>query len=263
MAEKQRIDVEKLLHWAYRDELSKRHTSSAEGIWDRIEQAGRLLVLDNGDGGGAQRYACFGLPDPDAERIEAAVSALPNVAVDWHESAIDILGHIAPLMRGRDYVLVGSLRTAALVTMHATMGTRPDWREADPRPCHVPTERGRPGPTIVGECLGRNLYRSGSYCPLRWEPSPVTIAQARADYAAWHAGLCTLVHMLDLGRWAPVAPAAPAMPWRDGDQAAPVHRVGPAAGAVLPLHWPRPVAGPTGATRPGRAAGKGRSVLSD
>jgi hypothetical protein len=35
---KTKIDIETLLHWAYRDELSKRQTSSAEGIWNRIQR---------------------------------------------------------------------------------------------------------------------------------------------------------------------------------------------------------------------------------
>jgi hypothetical protein len=47
-------------------------------------------------------------------------------------------------------------------------------------------------------CEGRNRYSWGSYCPLRWEPSPIDIALARAEYAAWHRGLATLADTLQL-----------------------------------------------------------------
>jgi hypothetical protein len=35
------MDTELLLRWAFQDELSKRKTSSAEGIWDRILEDGQ------------------------------------------------------------------------------------------------------------------------------------------------------------------------------------------------------------------------------
>jgi hypothetical protein len=42
------IDVERLLHWAFCDELSKKQISSAEGNWDKIEQDGRRGGIDPG-----------------------------------------------------------------------------------------------------------------------------------------------------------------------------------------------------------------------
>jgi hypothetical protein len=57
MTVKRALDVEHLLCWAYCDELPKRHTSSAEGIWNRL---GRIacLGIDPGQrtGTAAQRY---------------------------------------------------------------------------------------------------------------------------------------------------------------------------------------------------------------
>jgi hypothetical protein len=44
-----------LLRWAFQDELSKRKTSSAEGIWDRILEDGQRGGIDVGHSA-AQRY---------------------------------------------------------------------------------------------------------------------------------------------------------------------------------------------------------------
>ena len=87
--------------------------------------------------------------------------------------------------------MVRSLRTSALVTMHAMMGTRPDWKSEHPHPLPVAATKG-PGPKIFGECRRKNWYSDGSYCPLRWWPSPISIAEARADYIAWWRGLVQL-----------------------------------------------------------------------
>ena len=251
---KTEIDIETLLHWAYRDELSKRHTSAAEGIWDRIREDGQRGGVDKGDGG-AQRYSHFGLPDPDAERIEVAVGRLGDMVIDWQARFDDIAGDIAGLItvndmpgrvqhrraprtgwgpagdkalqawwgpkgarplndRPRDVLMVGSLRTAALVTMHAIRGTRPDWREDPPRPIPTPARKG-PNAMVMGECKGRNLYSLGAQCPLIWEPSPMTIVSSRAEYVAWHQGLVDLAAALELAKFAPLPPKAPPTPWND------------------------------------------------
>ena len=42
------MDTELLLRWAFQDELSKRKTSSAEGIWDRILEDGQRGGIDVG-----------------------------------------------------------------------------------------------------------------------------------------------------------------------------------------------------------------------
>ena len=185
------VEIEKMLRWAYQDELSKRYTSSAEGIWDGIAEIGWLGGID-ADRGTPQRYD-FGEPDKDAERIEKAVGGLADIIFDWDASRDAVMGELAPLAASRDMLLVRPFKTAALVTMHATMGTRPDWHSEPPRPCMVEPEKGpKNRGKVVGECRGKDHYTTGSYSPLRWEPSPLSIGIARLEYAAWHRGLCVL-----------------------------------------------------------------------
>jgi hypothetical protein len=250
------IDVELLLRWSYMDELSKRQLSAAEGIWDKIQDYQNHGGVDSGRGA-AQRYSHFGLPDPDALLIEKAVSALEEVVIDWDQSFYAIAGDLAGLIsvndlkarkppappsfgwgeagtkalkaffgsegqrpfhdRPRDVIMVGGLKTNVLVTSHAIKGTRPDWRDEDPMPGMTPAAKGTHA-AIVGECRGKNLYSSGSYCPLAWSPSPLSVVTGRVDYAVWHQGLCMLAETLTLDKFIALPPKAPAMPWIDGSE---------------------------------------------
>lgn len=222
MVAKKQVDIEQLLRWAYGDELIKRVTSSAEGIWDHIEDWGQRGGIDPGHGA-AQRYPHFGLPHRDAEKIEVAVGNLPNMIIDWAASRDAIMGDLAALFNARDVLLVRTLHTAALVTMHAKMATRPDWREEQPRPHWIAAERGRNRPKIIGECKGKDRYTIGAYSPLHWEPSPISIADVRADYACWHHGLTRLAESLDLDEHVALPPTAPARPW--AGEREPVRRI--------------------------------------
>jgi hypothetical protein len=253
---KTEIEIEALLIWAYRDELSKRYTSAAEGIWDRIMEEGKIGISRDPGHGAAQRYAHFGLPDADAERIELAVGSLEDVVLDWKQSFDAIADDLAALIsindiasrparppvrkarwgaagdkalkvwwgekgaeplrdRPRDVLMLGNLRTSALVTMHAVKGSRPEWMEQSPLPFPIPAERGTHA-AVVGECRGKNLYTTGAYCPLRWDPSPLSIVMSRAEYVAWHYGLVKLAETLVLEKFTVLPPKAAETPWRDG-----------------------------------------------
>lgn len=252
------MDVEALLRWAYVDELSKRQSSSAEGIWDRILDYQNHGGIDSGKGA-AQRYSHFGLPDPDAELIEKAVSALPETVIDWNTHLEEIAGDLAGLVsindlspwragmpkrpkagwgdagiralkgffgnkgveplhdRPRDILIVGGIKTNMLVTAHAIKGTRPDWRDDEPYPGMTRSSRGT-GAMIEGECRGKNLYTTGSYCPLSWSPSPIDVVLGRADYFAWYQGLLTLSQTMVLERFEALPPKAPRLPWFGDDE---------------------------------------------
>jgi hypothetical protein len=122
--------------------------------------------------------------------------------------------------------MVGGLSTKVLVTSHAIRGDRPDWREEPPMPRMVQAMKG-PNAAIVGECRGRNLYTIGSYCPLKWEPSPVMILQSRADYLAWHRGLTTLANKLQLAKFIALPPKAPQLPWLDAQESGEIIQLAP------------------------------------
>jgi hypothetical protein len=249
---KTEIDVENLLRWAYVDELSKRQTSAAEGIWDRIEEYGNHGGIDKGHGA-AQRYSHFGLPDPDAEEVERAVSFLGEVEIDWNLSLEAIAGDLSGLVsvndmtrrpdeqkrtrvgwgeagtkalmafygseatslphdRPRDVLMVNTINLSALVTRHAIKGSRPDWWDEQPIAQRTPAKNGG-GVALIGECKGKNVYSTGSCCPLQWSPSPASVIASRAEYALWHLGLTTLSNSLELKKYAVQPPKAPASPW--------------------------------------------------
>lgn len=288
-AVKVEMDIEMLLRWAFRDELSKRAVSAAEGIWDRIQDNQHHGGIDRSHHGAGQRYAAIGLPDPDAERIERAVAALDEQIIDWKASMDAIAGDLGGIVsindvtpssapkrvprtgwgaagdralkgifgagaerafqdKPRDVLMVAGIRTDVLVAMHAIRGSRPDWYEEQPQPKRVQAERGV-NAKIVGECRGKDLYTVGSYCPLRYEPSPMSVVHSRADYAAWRQGLVVLSETLLLEKFIPLPPKAPATPWFDGGEREPMSRIIPvlpngrnsvAAYGTLPLRPSRP-----------------------
>lgn len=277
---KKNVDIEQLLQWAYLDELPKRQTSSAEGIWDRLAQYGSLGGVDPDPGhGAAQRYAHFGLPHRDAEAIERGVAALGTTTIDWQRDFELIAGDLEALVsindvgrqrpgprrvpvsgwtdrKGnmirvpnppapRDVLLVNSINVAALLIMHAVHRSRPDWRTERMRVVPTLAKRG-PYAEVVGECKGRNLYTLGSYCPLRWVPSPIEIVLTRADYVAWHHGLRLLAEQLELAEHVALPPKASGAPWIEGEapggQTPRTFRHQPVArSSVLPLKPQRPI----------------------
>ncbi|WP_445490221.1 hypothetical protein [Rhodopseudomonas sp. RCAM05734] len=268
------IDVELALRWAWRDELSKRQTSAAEAVWDRIDDFGRHGGVDVDGGGGVQRYD-FGVPDPDAEILERAIAELEPVVIDWGESLGLIAGDLAGLLsvndfrrqhqpqpkagwgkagdralrgwfgpggerpqrdRPRDVMMVGTFNPKVLVTVHAMGASRPDWREDDPMPGRVLSTNGKDA-MVEGKCEGRNRYSAGSYCPLEWDPSPLSIIQARADYVVWLEALHDLAASVELTKFTLLPPRAAVAPWfGDKDAGGRVIHVPPVGPMVrLPL----------------------------
>lgn len=257
MATKTRVDIEKLVQWAYIDELSKRQTSAAEGIWDRLAQWGSIGGVDPDPGGrgNAQRYAQFGLPHPDAEEIERAVAALP--VANWRNDFRTIAGEFAALVsineifprivagrhasagkvaygrapdgrgvrvkvqeRARDVLLLRTISPAVLVTTHAIKRSRPDWSAGGhPQPAQIPAARGS-GAMMIGTCVAKNRYSEGSYCPLQWIPSPMEIVLGRADYHVWHQALVRLSGSLELTEYEASPPSASATPWLEDQKIA-------------------------------------------
>lgn len=233
------MDVEKLLHWAYRDELSKRQTSSAEGIWSSIADYGQRGGIDVGDSS-AQRYPHFGLPHPDAERIERAIEGLENTIIDWVASARDLMADMFDLfsahLAARDYLLVACFDTATLVHHHTIMGDRPAWYSERPLVRRVRPPRGPGQSVVIGDYVGHGRWKAGAYCPIRWEPSPVAIALRRGAYAVWFDGLSRLAEGLELEEHVALPPSCAARPWLKDE-----HRGAVLSGGVASLVGLRPL----------------------
>ena len=239
---KKAVDIEKLLQWAYLDELSKRQTSSAENVWRHMGEArsGTSSKIP-------QRYD-FGAPHPDALAIEKMVLDLnPLQPEDWPQLGPVLMGDLWALFEARDVIIVRSLNTTYLVEHHAILASRPGFNPTKPRPHRVLASHGPRGTAKVeGKSWGQNRYSPGAHCPLRWSPSPITIAQQRLDYAAWHLGLVTLAQTLELQEHQALLPAAPARPWdSDAEKKGtlwPPYWTPPQR--PLPLKQPGPLAGP-------------------
>lgn len=225
---KKKLDIEKLLHWAYRDELPKTTTGASHSSWDSLLRFGELGArIDDQIGPSMPGFpAIMGEPHPDARVIARHVRDLKDSYIDWHSSKDAIMGDLVALAPESGWsILVAALRTQALVTMHASMGTRPDWTSEQPVPHRVLGPNGKPvvqhvdgGKQVIEGRLKSRHYGPGSRCPVRWEPEPQSIALGRAEYAAWRSGLAALVVSLKdcLSEHEALLPRAAIDPWNNG-----------------------------------------------
>lgn len=224
---KKKLDIERLLHWAYRDELPKQSAVGSSSSWADIARYGALgAVIDDQIGPAMRLPEILGEPHPDAIEIARHVRALVDVDVEWSSSREGLMGDLLAL--APENAVIRPLRTEALIVMHAKMGTRPDWFSGPPTCSRITGRNGKPIVQLLsgerieqGRTKGRH-YGPGARCPLKWEPTPESIALDRAEYAAWHRGLCVLAAALRdaLIEHVPHAPAAPEQPWNTGPQAA-------------------------------------------
>jgi hypothetical protein len=217
------LDVEKLLQWAFREELPKQ---SIEGTWGySVSPMFRLAALgvaiDNS--GEACLPAALGAPHPDAIAIGDKVEQLGPDAIDWPSSRGNIIDDFLGLVSDNDVSLTALvIHLPGLVGMHARMGTRP---RVSPSPQAEPIvgDNGKPvvkfiddkGRLVEGRTKGRH-YGSASRCPLRWFPTPRQVAFERLEYIAWHDALTRLADTINqsgLADHVALPPAAPARPW--------------------------------------------------
>jgi hypothetical protein len=173
------LDIEKLLQWAYLDELCKGGDTSTNNQWDMV-----MLMGARGERRDDLLPAWFGEAHRDAITVHRAVQQLPPPA-------------------------------PALILKHATLQTQPDWL---PGPIRVGPTYGphRKLPRVVGECRGHNKYTLGSYCPLRWVPSLAEINAARLEWQCWWGALFVLSASLRLSEHVVTGPAALVSPWLAG-----------------------------------------------
>lgn len=209
---KRAIDIEKLLHWAYRDELPKRGAAAESVLYD-FGALGAAVDSWSDDPSRPSLPAIFGSPHRDALLIEGAVNALAPIEVQWPE-ARELLAPEFGALLGDDDVTLARLHVPAdvYVTYHARMGTRPDWA----------VERWRLARQIAGngkvrvDGTGANKrWRDGAKCPVTILPDPREVVGDRAIYVAWHWALGRLAVALgdSLELWKARVPEASPAPW--------------------------------------------------
>ena len=214
------VDIEKLLQWAFRDELPKQ---SIEGTWGyEVSPMFRLAALGTTIDSFSQEPGfpnALGCCHPDAEIIGAAVLQLDDAEIDWPATRRRLLGPLRGLVSLNDPTLSRlTIGRAGLVAMHAKMGTRPRW-DLEPLPEPTIGRNGKPVVQFVDDDdrlvegrRGRH-YGRGARCPLTWCPAPREAAFARVEYSVWHMTLVELSDRLQLGERTALAPAAPPAPW--------------------------------------------------
>ena len=248
---KKKIDIEKLLQWAMRDELPKGQAVAASP-WDMIIQFGALgvRVQTSGYGGGGLGFTP-GAPHEDAIIVADAIRALGTEARFEDASEVaPLFGDIVAIAGDAvASIMVASFDPRSIVISNATMGTRPKWKFDHPTPYQMfVQERNardelRSAPLVHGidadgvaiaikKNRGRKAMREAfdlsmsPRSPLDWQcPAPLHLGECRAEYVAWHAALVSLAADLagKLAEFEPVAPCAPAMPWLTGE--APASRI--------------------------------------
>ncbi len=94
-------------------------------------------------------------------------------------------------------------------------------------------------------------YPDGAFCKLQWIRTPEDVAEDRARYALWHAGLAVLAEILSpvLQTISVTAPVAVSRPWVEPEPAAPPIRPNLAPRTIL-VEKRRPVARRAPARRP-------------
>lgn len=248
---KKKIDIEKLVQWAMRDELPKGQAVAASP-WDLIIRFATLGVRVQtggyqGDGFGFTP----GAPHEDALAVADAMAALGtearfNDAAEVAPLFGDLAGIAGDAIKS---IMVASFDPRSIVISNATMGTRPKWQFEHPTPYQMFTqernarEELRSAPLVHGidadgvaisirKNRGRKAMREAfdlsmsPRSPLDWQcPAPLHVGECRAEYVAWHGALVSLAGALAgrLKEFEPTMPAAAAMPWITGE--APASRI--------------------------------------
>jgi len=205
------VCIEKLLQWAYREELPKSAVGGLTG-WEKLVLLGTRVDEPRNDDPGFP--VALGAPHPDALLIDYHVRALDDVTMLWEQSVDAIMGELAPYAPADDPILTRmQFSPSALIQLHARMGNRPIW---DLGPLRLTRVVGRNGKPVTNGITAGGRYAEGSACPLQLDPPGREIACARAEYFIWRSALSALAsESWNLVDHAPQQPSAAALPWRE------------------------------------------------
>lgn len=204
------LPIDRLLHWAYRDELPKRIAADSSTLISHLVDLGTMV--DSGRTDDPRFPLALGDPHPDALMLEYKVRSLPDVTMEWEHWCSAIMGELLPYARADDpLVRRMQFSPSALVTMHARMGTSPHWDLGRPELKRVLGRNGKP--IVLGITAG-GRYTEGAHCPLRLDPTGYDIACARAEYVIWHQALVELIaECWNLHEMVATGPTVAPLPW--------------------------------------------------
>ncbi len=230
---RKQVDIEKLLQWAFREELPKGLpvSASAWSALDRYCSLGCKIQEDYvGMGMRSSLGVVAGETHPDAKVIGYAVKELQPADIDWEESKAALVPDMMLLAAWSPWL--ERIATGVLIVSNAVMGSRPAWDIGRPELKKIIAANGKP--VVNGEVRRAGEYTLGAYCPIQYvDPTPAEVAAARAEYAVWHAAMCRLAAGLHdkLAEHEALPPACAAEPWRTGE--APKPRI---LRAVMSIH---------------------------
>lgn len=243
-----KMDIEKLLQWAFREELLRGRPVSASP-WDTITNFGILGTRVDVSAYGSHDGLGFvsGTPHEDALAVLAAARDLPSATRLSEGECCALLGSYAacdPL--AVKTMSAVSFNMQALMNRCAILCVRMEWDVGTPQLGKV-TRSANGKPMIFGIGDDGQLAEITDGCStdraarshLQWsEPSIGEMLEARAEYAVWHRALMQLFGALagNLSEHEATAPQAVPEPWRTGQVAAAVILKSPAGKmAKLPL----------------------------
>lgn len=249
----QRINIEKLLKWAYCEELPKAGSShggtySVGSSWTSISSFAELLTkVDDNEYGVVPSFEVgIGEPHPDALAIHAAVCRLNELELtmpdDWnpmpeieeHEK------HLQMSLQAARFGIANAKRSPAdLVRKHAILGGFPDWVGEVPVLKPVCNSSGLPiwfqmridhgiggnGQPVENKFetedgWNRNTKapKAGAYQKFFLTPDPTPVIIGRGEYQIWVCCLNIIVEELagKLDKWKVETVARPTCPWEAG-----------------------------------------------
>ncbi|MCK7611978.1 hypothetical protein [Roseibium sediminicola] len=227
---KKRIDIEKLLKWAYCEELPKGGSGGAgmraASAWASVESFMQLLTkVDDNEYGVVPTLSPFdGEPHEDALKVHAAVNALDQLELDFPENwnpmpcIEEHPEECASVMSQVRFGLRQRKRSASdIVRRHAILGGCPDWHGETPVLVARKNRNGQDAwfrmivqqgsdpeghpveyrhETEDGWCRVQKAPKRGAYRKFHFDPDPVPCMIARGEYQIWCSCLAELVENL-------------------------------------------------------------------
>ncbi|UGA44062.1 hypothetical protein HU230_0038555 [Bradyrhizobium quebecense] len=205
------VEIERLLQWAFREELPKRAGLGPRGpqsAWQATERYARLGCLIRT----SLSASTSAIPHRDALIIADHVTGLRrSIAINLHEWKAFLLGDLLTLADEIANPWI-SVDEVDLIENHSRAGVSPDWHRYPPKAMPEIGANGKQ--KVYGKRYGKDRYSEGAYCPLQWI-NLAGIARARAEYTVWRGSLDRLARSLDgkLRNYVALPPAALPAPW--------------------------------------------------